>query len=134
MKFSKRFESDYAWYLSVSDVFNFDGKQFYYDKKGENIIQPIYSGLTAKECFYWYDSQGVIKPCREPIKLKILLKTKGSVNLHIKMYAQDRAKAYLPKIEFDKIIKELNLPDWFVNAVEKQKVKYLPEWAKMYCN
>ena len=66
----------------------------------------------------------IIKPTYEPNKLKTLLKTKGSVNLHIKMYAEDRAKGYLPKIEFDKICTEYDLPSWFIDAVENQKKKY----------
>lgn len=57
-------------------------------------------------------------------ELERLLKTKGSVNLHIKMYAEDRAKGYLPKVEFDKICSEYDLPSWFIGAVERQKFKY----------
>lgn len=124
MKYSKNFERDYKWYLSVANVFSFDGTKDYYNKKGIELIQFDNNGKTAKECFYLYDSSGIIKPTCEPKELKILLKTKGSVNLHIKMYAEDRAKGYLPKIEFYKIIKELDLPSWFVKAVEKQKYKY----------
>ena len=124
MKYSKKFEEDYNWYLSVSDSFNFDGVKDYYNKKGVDIIQFDANGKTAKECFYLYDSQGLINKTSEPEKLRTLLKTKGSVNLHIKMYAEDRAKGYLPKIEFEEIAKEFNMPNWFVNAVENQKCKY----------
>ena len=124
MKFSKKFESDYNWYLSVAHIFNFDGCDNYYNKKGVRLIQYSEEGLTAKECFYLYDSQGVIKQTREAGLLEIILKTKGSVNLHIKMYAEDRAKGYLPKIEFEDMVKELDPPDWFIDAVESQKKKY----------
>lgn len=124
MKYSKKFEKDYKWYLSVSDVFSFDGTKDYYSKKGIDLIQFDENGKTAKECFYLYDTNGIIKPTCEPDKLKTLLKTKGSVNLHVKMYAEDRAKGYLPKIEFDKICTEYDLPSWFINAVENQKKKY----------
>ena len=124
MKYSKNFERDYNWYLSVSHIFLFDGSKDYFNKKGIELIQFDKDGKTAKECFYLYDSNGIIKPTCEPDKLKTLLKTKGSVNLHIKMYAEDRAKGNLPKIEFDKIIKEFDLPVWFIKAVEKQKHKY----------
>ena len=124
MKYSKNFDRDYNWYLSVSDVFSFDGTKDYYNKKGIELIQFDENGKTAKECFYLYDTNGLIKPTKEPKELKTLLKTKGSVNLHIKMYAEDRAKGYLPKIEFDEIIKEFDLPKWFIKAVEKQKYKY----------
>lgn len=127
MKYSKNFERDYNWYLKVSTIFTFDGTKDYYNKKGVELIQFNENGKTAKECFYLYDTNGIITPTKEPEKLKILLKTKGSVNLHIKMYAEDRARGYLPKIEFDKICLEYNLPDWFIEAVENQKHKYYPE-------
>ena len=124
MKYSSKFERDYAWLLSVSYKFCFDGCGHYYNKKGVDLIQFDENGFTAKKCFYLYDSSGVIKQTREPEELHRLLKTKGSTNLHIKMYAQDRAKGYLPKIEFEEICKELNAPNWFIEAVEQQKKKY----------
>lgn len=124
MKYSKKFERDYKWYLEVSSIFTFDGVSDYTSKKGNPLIQYDENGKSAKECFYLYDSTGTIEPTYEPEQLKILYKTKGSVNFHIKMYAEDRAKGYLPKIEFDKICLEYNVPDWFVTAVENQKWKY----------
>lgn len=124
IKYSLKFENDYNWYKLVSDKFNFDGCGYYFNKKGIDLIQPDENGLTAKECFYRYDSEGKIFKTKEPEELELLLKTKGSVNLHIKMFAEDRAKGYLPKYEFDKIVEELNPPKWFVDAVENQKFKY----------
>lgn len=126
MKYSKNFERDYNWYLSVSDIFCFDGAKDYHNKKGIELIQFNKEGKTAKECFYLYDTNGIVKPTCEPEELKTLLKTKGSINLHIKMYAEDRARGYLPKVEFDKICVEYNLPSWFITAVENQKKKYYP--------
>ena len=124
MKYSKNFERDYEWYLSVSNVFSFDGTKDYYNKKGIELIQFDENGSSAKECFYLYDTNGITKPTCEPEQLRTLLKTKGSVNLHIKMYAEDRARGYLPKIEFEKICNEYDFPNWFVTAVENQKAKY----------
>ena len=46
------------------------------------------------------------------------------------MYAEDRAKGTLPKIEFDKICNEFNVPSWFIKAVEKQKYKYYTSYIK----
>lgn len=82
MKYSKNFERDYKWYLSVSDIFSFDGTKDYCNKKGIDLIQFDKAGKSAKECFYLYDTMGVIKPTCEPEELESLLKTKGSVNLH----------------------------------------------------
>lgn len=124
VRYSRKFENDYTWYLSVSKVLNFDGTKEYFNKKGVQLIQFDKNGLTAKECFYLYDSKGVIKPTCEPLKLKLLFKTKGSVNLHIKMYAEDRAKGYLPKVDFMQICAEIDAPKWFIKAVENQKIKY----------
>ncbi len=130
MKYSKKFEQDYQWYKSVSDKFNFDGQVNYHSKKGEDLIQYDVEGKSAKECFFLYDSQGKIEKTNEPEELKILLRTKGSVNLHIKMYAESRADGTLPKLLFQDIIKEINPPEWFITAVENQKYKYYKTWKK----
>ena len=124
MKYSKKFEEDYKWFISIKEVFNFDGCGHYFNKKGVDIIQHDPNGLTAKECFYLFDSQGLIKPTKESDELHSLLKTKGSVNLHIKMYAQGRADGTLYEHELTQIAQEYNAPDWFIKAVEKQKHKY----------
>jgi len=125
MKYSKGFERDYAWYLQVSNIFNFDGKMFYTNKKGVPLVQEdLKKGKSAKYCFYFWESFGKINTCKEPSKLKKLLKTKGSVNLHMKTYAQDRARGYLPLLEFNKICEEVCAPSWFRKGVENAKHKY----------
>lgn len=137
MKYSKKFEKDFRWYLSVRHKFNFDGSL------EKNIVFDR-NGIDGKMCFFLFDSTGKLKPTKHPNLFKALLKTKGSANLHIKMYAEDRAYGRLPKFEFsgdgqtlewidgkpvigDCIKKRFNLPDWFVNAVEQQKYKYYPQ-------
>ena len=124
MNFPKKFESDYNWFLSVSDKFAFDGTNEYFNKKGNPVIVENPSGISAKEAFYLWDSQGVIKPTNDPQNLLKLLKTKGSVNLHIKMYAEDRASGILGREEFEQMAHSINAPQWFINAVERQKWKY----------
>jgi len=57
-------------------------------------------GASGKEAFYAWDSTGEVLPTRHPNLLHSLLKTKGSVNLHVKMYAQSRADGTLPLMEF----------------------------------
>lgn len=123
-KYSHNFEIDFNWYLSMRHKFNFDGSNSYYNKKGENIIQYNRNGVNAKEAFYQWDSSGRIKPTKHPNVLHTLLKVKGSCNLHIKMYAEDRAACILNKLEFDELCTSFNAPDWFKNAVENQKMKY----------
>lgn len=124
VKYSKSFERDYKWYLSISDLYNFDGASGYFNKKGLPIIVHDAGGVDAKTAFYYFDTQGKILPTKEPEKFRLVLRTKGSVNLHIKMYAQDRANGRLPKILFDEICEQIKAPDWFSEAVERQKSKY----------
>lgn len=125
MKYSDRFNKDFYWYLSVRHIFNFDGQHTYINKKGQSLITFDSNGVSGKEAFYLYDSQGVIKPTKHPNLLFTLLKTKGSVNLHIKMYAEDLAKSYLSKLEFREYCEEFKAPVWFREAVEKQRWNYV---------
>lgn len=116
MKYSKNFERDWEWYYKYKDIFIFSG----------SLNKEVNLGFkySAKECFYLYDTQGKTEDCLEPILLQQIFKCKESINFQIKEWAQDRAKGYLPKIEFEEIIKEYNLLPWMVEAVEKQKYKY----------
>ncbi len=126
-KYNQSFERDFKWYLRVRHDFNFDGTAEYLNKKGEKIIQYDKKGVDGKRAFFEYDSNGVIKPTKHPNLLHSLLKTKGSVNLHIKMYAEDRAHFRFPYVEFRALCISLGAPDWFREAVENQKYKYYDE-------
>jgi hypothetical protein len=145
VKYKPDFERDFKWYLSVRHYFNFDGKSEYVNKNGKDVIIYDKNGLSGKESFYRFDSNGLILPTKHPNILHTLLKTKGSANLHIKMYAQSRAEELLSFQEFvgngtnlewkienntpipvytKSIAKLYNFPDWVINAVEKQKHHY----------
>lgn len=123
-KYSPEFERDFKWYLSMRSKFSFDGAFDYTNKKGQPIVVNDKNGVSGKEAFYKWDSNGKILPTKHPNLLQTLLKTKGSVNLHIKMYAEDRAKGLLPLIEFRVFCIKYRCPAWFKEAVERQKVKY----------
>lgn len=123
-KYKKEFERDFNWYLSMRHKFNFDGKCSYHNKKGQDIIVYDKNGVTGKEAFYQWDSNGKIIPTKHPNILHTLLKTKGSVNLHIKMYSEDRAKGLLPLIELRAFCIKYKCPKWFKDAIEEQKYKY----------
>lgn len=125
MRFSRRFERDYGFYLRVMNIFNFDGNNHYLDKKGNNLIVHDIDGISAKEAFYLYDSDGKILPTSEPELLKNLFRTKASINLHIEMWAEGRADGTFPGIEFEEYAKEMKFPGWVIKAVEKQKKKLL---------
>lgn len=117
MKYSENFIRDITWYLKVRHEFSFDGSI-------EREVKFNKKGIDGIKAFHIFDSQGKLVETKHPNILKTILKTKGSVNLHIKMYAEDRAKGILPKIEFEKICQQLDPPQWFIDAVEKQKYKY----------
>ncbi len=120
MKVSKRAKQDFYWYLSVRNHFSFSGSlpdvNIEYSKGGFN-------GLYA---YYLYDTYGkktIIT--KHPEILKTVLTVKASVNLHIKMYAEDRATGVLAKVELDTICEEFNTPNWFKEAIEAQKARIL---------
>lgn len=123
-KISPENKRDISWFLSVRKIFDFDGVNQYCNKKGIDIIQPDKKGIDGINAFYLYDSQGIIKKTKHPNILQTLLKTKGSCNLHIKMFAEDRAAGTLSKPELIAFCKKINAPEWFYEAVEKQKIKY----------
>lgn len=100
----------------------------FYEYSFVPIVHPIIiynkEGVNGKEAFYQWDSNGKIVPTKHPNILFTLLKTKGSVNLHIKMYAEDRARGLFPYIEFRAFCIKYKCPSWFREAVENQKCKY----------
>ena len=115
-KYSHNFIRDVIWYLSIRHLYDFPGR----------IIEVISdnSGIDGLRAFHIFDSQGKNVPTRHPKLLKSLLTTKSCVNLHIKTFAEDRASGILPREEFLSYSHLINAPDWFINAVENQKVKY----------
>lgn len=115
MKYKVNFERDFKWYLSMRHLFSFDGalsRDIIYNKEG----------IDGKQAFFIYDSTGKLNPTKHPNILSSLLKTKGSINLHIKMYAEDRAAGRFPLLEFRSLCIKFKAPYWFREAVEKQKI------------
>lgn len=125
MKYSKRFNEDYNLYLRLKDIYNFAPFDV---TKGK---QPITNNnnYTAKEVFYYFDSQGKLFDTNELDLVLQLLICKSSINFHIKMYAQTRAEGTLSYKELLDIQKEYQLPQWFVDAVEKQKSKLINNYC-----
>ncbi len=125
MKYSKEFERDFKWYLSMRHKFNFDGCNDYFDKKGNQLIKYDKNGFSGKEAFYIRDSTGKIVSTKHPNLLKTLYKTKGSTNLHIQMYAEDRANLRLSGLELRGLCIKFKAPSWFREAINKQAIKHL---------
>ena len=105
-------------YLRLHTYFNFAGTEYF-------PIKHDPDGVGAVEAIYMHETHGRIIPTKSPKTVETFFRSKASVNLHIDMYAQDRGKCYLPKIIFDKMVERMNLPNWFVEAVEKRKYKYM---------
>jgi hypothetical protein len=123
-KYNKNFQRDVKWYLQMRNILNFDGCSEYINKKGKSIIIYDKNGVSGIEAFFQYDSNGIIKPTKHVNLLYTLLKVKGSVNLHIKMYSEDRAKNILSLNELKELSETFKAPEWFYLSVEKQKSKY----------
>lgn len=117
---------DIKFLLSVRNVFAFSGltNDSLVNKHGRPIVQFSRNGVSGLVAFYAYDSLGMVLETKHPNILAALLHTKKSVNLHIRMYAEDRAAGRLPKFELIELCKRLGAPDWFYEAVENQKGKY----------
>lgn len=110
MKYSNRYNEVFDFYYRNIGVFDFCG-----------TLNPKYEAipsgsLSAKECFYLIDSQGVNKPCSEPELLNKLLLTKAAVNFQIKEWAQGRADCTLPLVEFSKREMAAKYPDININS------------------
>ena len=105
------------WMLRHRTDFTFTGSDY-------RPVKFNRGGANGLLCFHKFESTGVLLETRHPNILSGLLRVKASINFQIKEWAQDRASGLLPKILFDEIIKEYNLPEWVAKAVEKQKVKY----------
>lgn len=70
-----------------------------------------------------WESTGELLSCCEPKLLEELITTKGSVNLHIKMWVQGIGLGVLFWSELEEFLQEINAPKWVLKAVRNQ-VKY----------
>jgi len=117
MKYSTAFERDWDFYTRNLDFFSFSGKP------APEIVVSSEGGPDAKECFYIYDSTGLLKPCVCPELLQRVLVCKASVNLHIKFWAYGMASGLLLLAELYKYLSELRAPQWVADAVVAQAGK-----------
>ncbi len=111
-KYSNSFEKDFIWYIRNRHNFDFDGRL------DRDIIFDR-SGVDGKQCFYIFDSTGVLMPTKHPRLVKVLLKTKGSINLHIKMWKEDKLSGCLFRDSFIEIVEEFLLLPWMINIIYK---------------
>lgn len=116
MNYSKGFNRDFNWLLSVRHKFVFSGKAI--------KITPIFdiNGVTGKEAYFKYESSGKNTPTKHPLLFKTLVQAKASANFHAKeLYGKDRANGFLSGFEMEEIHNELKSPKWFIDAVNNQR-------------
>jgi hypothetical protein len=80
------------------------------------VVSP--DGYSAFECLYAYETYGKKEPCREINLLETFLQAKGTLDFQIKLWAEDRAKGWLSRIELMEIIEELKYEQWVFTATE----------------
>lgn len=112
-KYSKGFERDWKFYNDNKDRYNFCGEEI-------DIAVWSPTGVDAKYAFLKYDSKKEIFPTKEPELLNSILLCKASVNLHIKMYAEDLERGTFSLIDLEEIRTETRAPAWFMQAVWNQ--------------
>lgn len=94
------------------------------------------NGQSARTCFTHFDTHGKIIPCREPEEFARLLRAKKSVNLQIKLWAEDVASGLLTQKEL--IDYTHRWPDWVLRAVFNQaaricqkQIGFVPRFARL---
>jgi hypothetical protein len=130
MSYSSNFIRDIKFYISNRHVFNFDGSKYYYNKKGESLIQFDKKGVDGIKAFNEYDKGGKILKTKHPNILHTLLKAKGSVNLNIKMWKEDYNNIWdcgrlLPYPDVIQIMEQYNCPNWVHKAITGKDYKCL---------
>lgn len=122
MKYSKGFERDFNWLLSIRHKFTFSGSPL--------KITPLFDikGVSGKEAYHIYESTGKNAPTKHPLLFRTILQAKASASFHAKeLYGKDRASGNLSAFELDEIHKELKSPEWFIEAVKNQMIKFYPQ-------
>jgi hypothetical protein len=129
MKISERAKKDFAFYRdSLLDMIGHD--------VGVDII-AVPGGHTAIECWYAADTLGKLLECSEPELLAKVLRSKQSVNLQIKLWAEDIADGML-LTQRELSIYTYGWPDWIFKAVMQQaarlakdKLGFMPRFTRI---
>lgn len=109
--YKEKFERDYQFYLTNKNKFKFAGCV---------ISPPPYDekGVDAKQAFFVFDSQGKLKPCREPDLFVELMTCKKAINLQIGMWADGQEDCLIP---IEELLEEfISPPDWIQEAIVNQ--------------
>lgn len=80
MKYTKKFNDYYEFYLLNSSYFNFCGREI--------CVEYSCNGVSAKEAFYQFDTNGKHVATSEIDEYTNVMRCKASINFHIKMWAE----------------------------------------------
>lgn len=104
--------------------------------KSPTTEEEMHRSIDALSCFYALDTFGKEYPCHEPELLAKALRTKKSVNLQIKMWAESFNDWTLQQEELLEYL--VGWPSWVFEAVLNQAGKlltqsqgYCPRWARV---
>lgn len=81
MKYSKKFDRNYDFYLQNKDQFAFSGVKV-------TVKFDPQHGVSGKEAFHKFDTTGIMVGTTEPELLISIINCKKSINLHIKMWVE----------------------------------------------
>lgn len=80
------------------------------------------NGHSALECWWAKDTHGKTLPCREPELLAKVIRSKQSVNLQVKLWAEDVADGMLLR-QAELVEYVHGWPEWVLRAVMEQAGK-----------
>lgn len=103
----------------------------------ESISVP--DGCSALECWWAKDTHGKILACREADLLSKVIRSKKSVNLQIKLWAEDMADGMI--LTQSELVEYVHgWPSWVMTAVIEQagkialeKIGFIPRFARAEC-
>jgi hypothetical protein len=121
IRYSPAFNRDWDFYYNQRHQFTFAGCNIEIQYNFESSEQ----GKTAKECFFYLDSQGKKFSCSEFKLLIEILTCKAALNLQIEIWSQSRAEGTLPLFELQEYMEYFQCPDWVLKAIENQRLKIL---------
>jgi len=118
LKITDRAKADYEFYRDtpLDMIGHLDGE----DKAIAEFTSP--SGDSALECYFALDTHGKMLVCREPDVFRKSLRGKKSVNLQIKLWAEDIADGMLLR-QAELVEYVHGWSEWVLRAVMEQAGK-----------
>ena len=113
MKYSKKFNRDYEFYLRNRSTFTFSGDNCVH------VPVNMEHGVSCKESFWSWDSSGKLLPTKEPSLLQSVIVCKKSINLHLKMWVEGYDEM-MESVGFYMNLFEGEPPRWVEDSFRKQ--------------